>query len=87
MYFSLLDRRKNQLDSHQLMPHVKYTKKHQSIHMLQGSINCWALSWFLKPIYTTLTADFADSAIDRGRLSFGQSPSLPRVHVRDDRVE
>ena len=42
--------------------------------------------------YTTLIADFADSAIDRGhshrgRLSFGQSPSLPRVHVRDDRVE
>ena len=43
-------------------------------------------------LYTTLIADFADSAIDRGhshrgRLSFGQSPSLPRVHVRDDRVE
>jgi len=43
-------------------------------------------------ITRTLTADFADSAIDRGhshrgRLSFGQSPSLPRVHVRDDRVE
>ena len=42
--------------------------------------------------YTTLIADFADSAIDRGhshrgRLSFGQSPSLHRVHVRDDRVE
>ena len=43
--------------------------------------------------YTTLTADVADSEIDhghshRGRLSFGQSPiSLPRVHVRDDRVE
>ena len=42
--------------------------------------------------YTTLTADFADSAIDRGhsrrgRLSFGKSPSLPRIHVRDDRVE
>jgi len=38
------------------------------------------------PKYTTLTADFADSAIDRGhshrgRLS-GQSPSLPRVQVR-----
>jgi len=40
----------------------------------------------------TLIADFADAAIDRGhchsgRLSFGRSPSLPRVHVRDDRVE
>jgi len=47
---------------------------------------------FIFGIYTTLTADFANSAIDRGhshrgRLSFGQSPSLPRVHVRDDRVE
>jgi len=43
-------------------------------------------------VYTTLIADFADAAIDRGhchhgRLSFGRSPSLPRVHVRDDRVE
>jgi len=40
-------------------------------------------------LYTTLTADFADSAIDRGhshrrRLSFGQSPSLPRILVCDD---
>jgi len=44
------------------------------------------------PWYTTLIADFADAAIDRGhchrgRLSFGRSPSLSRVHVRDDRVE
>ena len=47
---------------------------------------------FLLFMYTTLIADFADAAIDRGhshrgRLSFGRSPSLPRVHVRDDRVE
>jgi len=47
---------------------------------------------FLEICTTTFTADFADSAIDRGhshrgRVSFGQSPSLPRVHVRDDRVE
>jgi len=53
-----------------------------------------ALLWPIKSsvYYNTVTADFADSAIDRGhshrgRLSFRQSPSLPSVLVRDNRVE
>jgi len=43
-------------------------------------------------MYTSWHANFADSAIDRGHsyrrgLSFGHSFSLPRIQVRDDRVE